>query len=249
MKAMKGAHNNGRDRKATAQARGHTDPLAYYRARASQPKPARAFDAEWRSLTPAERAGKSAGTGRVDDEIDRFVFPSNPPFFLPLFRDSPRDADLESAGLRVGEFIGWRTWRVSDDRQLYSSTRVTRWIPGEPMSGNAGTEEGAGIYAVKEPGEFLRAAVEDYSHDGRSSPWAIYGMRSVIVSWGALGTVLKVAECQPKWIATAIGTVRLYGTVIEHEHGYRAQYAMVDTIDRLLDDDPELLAELRARYC
>lgn len=239
MKAMKGARNNGRDRKATAQARGHTDPLAYYRARASQPKPARAFDAEWRSLTPAERAGKSAGTGRVDYEIDARVTSYNATFFWPLILGSPRDADLESAGLRVGEFIGWRTWRVSDDRRLYSSTRVTRWIPGEPMSGNAGTERDAGIYAVKEPGKFLDAAVWDYSHDERFiRPWALSGR-----------TVSEGAEPGPKWIATAIGTVRLYGTVIEHEHGYRAQYAMVDTIDRLLDDDPELLADLRARYC
>jgi hypothetical protein len=54
-----------------------------------------------------------------------------------------------------------------------------------------------------------------------------------------------------------IGTVMLWGTVWEHEAGFRGQYGRVASIDELLDGpgfdqrltDGTVLRALRAKYC
>lgn len=42
--------------------------------------------------------------------------------------------------------------------------------------------------------------------------------------------------------------VWMCGTVIEHEHGYRAQYASVRSLDFIANGDEKLLAILRQKY-
>lgn len=44
----------------------------------------------------------------------------------------------------------------------------------------------------------------------------------------------------------AVGTVRLWGEVIEHERGYRAEFAKVHSLDHVFGEAD--LAALRARY-
>jgi hypothetical protein len=67
-------------------------------------------------------------------------------------------------------------------------------------------------------------------------------------NWPAEWNILEPEEFH----GVAIGTVDLWGTVIEHEDGYRAEYAQVQSIDRLLHvPQPEstwLLEHLRALY-
>lgn len=52
--------------------------------------------------------------------------------------------------------------------------------------------------------------------------------------------------CVP-WRPFAIGTVALWGEVIEHEEGYRAEFAKVMSINRLIGEGGNL-DELRALY-
>lgn len=54
-------------------------------------------------------------------------------------------------GVRAGEVIGWRVWRVHG-RTLFSVVTATPWVPGEVMKGNVSMY---GVHAYK-TGEGLR---------------------------------------------------------------------------------------------
>jgi hypothetical protein len=66
--------------------------------------------------------------------------------FPYALRNSPYE------GIRAGEVIAWRVWRLvkdGDDWRLRSLTMDNVWQPGEPMQGDP--EKGVGIFAVKDP--------------------------------------------------------------------------------------------------
>jgi hypothetical protein len=126
-----------------------------------------------------------------------------------LVRLDPAYDEIPNEGVRVGEIIGWRVWRVSRSGFLHSGHKDNRWIPGEPMEGDV---RKWGVYAVKEPGRYLNKCIEDYDP-----------FRNI---WDKGPFDREIAP----YCGLAVGRVRLYGTVVEHEHGYRAQYAMVDAI-------------------
>ncbi len=246
---MKGAPKHGRHRRADPQARSHSDALAYYRARASQPKPATAFDAEWASLSRAERnAAAGARAGRINDADLRINWGSwtsytTTTLFISkggVFTLYPRKpfAELESAGLTVGEIVAHRVWRIDESYYLRSGFRDDIWAPGSPMVGDPTGDHGVHAFKDDDEARILGAVAE-------------YGPRRA-ASW--FMALLPDERPESKTIGMAIGTVRLYGTVVEHEHGYRAQYAMIESIDRIEDclregvDRDNLLAALRARY-
>lgn len=109
--------------------------------------------------------------------------------------------------------VGWRCWRVVDTRDgfvLTSANRATRWPPGLALEAACASEEHAppaercscGIYAASDPSLVLdyfppvvRSAVTILSP-------AILGYDSVL----------------------AVGTVWLWGDVVESDRGWRAQY-------------------------
>lgn len=45
-----------------------------------------------------------------------------------------------------------------------------------------------------------------------------------------------------------IGQVALWGTVIEHQHGYRASHAKIVNLDQQWPKEPDILTDLRANY-
>ena len=47
-----------------------------------------------------------------------------------------------------------------------------------------------------------------------------------------------------------LGTVQLWGEVIEHERGYRASFAKIKSLDAMFNPDPMIsLDKLRLKYC
>jgi hypothetical protein len=65
---------------------------------------------------------------------------------------------LPTAGITVGELVGWRIWQVRPtDRLLESYSAERIWLPGEPMTGEPDDHGGAGVWAFKEA---YRAAVK-----------------------------------------------------------------------------------------
>ncbi len=160
-----------------------------------------------------------------------------------LIAEPPEAPEIENAGLSFGEIVAHRMWRITAERKLKSGYRDDIWEPGVPVSGDP--DHGVHAFKAGDPG--ISDAVAQYGPNGF--------MAAMARMTGLLWSGKEASDVCARDIGAAIGTVRLYGTVIEHERGYRAQYAMVESIDRIedcaLDGDEKvaLLAELRAAYC
>ena len=141
-------------------------------------------------------------------------------------KTAERAAAYQGASIRVREMLGWRWWYV--DGLLKSPFMACTWFPDEPMEGDVAA--GFGGYVLKDRG--LAASQADkslgFSSDGL---WVWNNWRRRLPS--------------PH---TAYGSVRIWGEVIEHVAGYRAQFARVVSIDGVYPENDDLLASLRAKY-
>lgn len=133
---------------------------------------------------------------------------------------------LEKIPIEVGEIIGWRMWHIAANGMLKSIYNGNVWLPGETMGHND---------------DMGTAKIDDRGCSG------VYAFRD-------RGYALK-DTCFADLNMVAFGSVRLWGTVIEHEYGYRAEFAAVNLIDAvnvraLFDDDTRdtLLKTLRVKY-
>jgi len=104
-------------------------------------------------------------------------------------------APLVDEGVKVGEVIAWRAWRVVGVR-LQSLSMSSFWQPGEPMEGRPFANIYEGVYAYKTRKRLL----DEHCYVDSSAFSA--------------GTF-------------AYGEVALCGNIVEHDHGYRAQYARI----------------------
>jgi hypothetical protein len=135
---------------------------------------------------------------------------------------------IERTGIVLGEVIAYRAW-IEKDGFLCSVAADRIWAPGEAMEAAKDFTphgEDGGVHAFKErAGEF-----EAYV-DGATAYYAQY-------SRGVPDILMR---------RPIIGEVRLWGEVIEHELGYRAQYAYPK---RLIANgvDPAILAKITKRY-
>lgn len=121
---------------------------------------------------------------------------------------------VEDAGIKVGEVVAWRVWKLADGR-LWSVAINREWVPGEPMTGDVSTD---GVHAFKDADEAVR-----------------YGKETVILG--------------------VLGQVALWGQVIEHEAGWRAEFAKIVRLERVFSGGggcshlfQPLLYNLRERY-
>lgn len=121
---------------------------------------------------------------------------------------------LKIDGIKLGEIIAFRGWRVTAQGFLRSMSADVIWGPGEPMEGKTESKrEHNGVYAYKTARDFLKEHATDLD---------VYG---------------KVA---------------LWGDIIEHELGYRAQFAKVVSLEHYLKREaPHKISikELRQKYC
>lgn len=66
---------------------------------------------------------------------------------------------------------------------------------------------------------------------------------------------LKILQYGFSWANTStgcfvLGTVQLWGEVVEHERGYRASFAKIKSLDHMINPDPSISLEgLRLKYC
>jgi hypothetical protein len=140
--------------------------------------------------------------------------------------ETNRAATREGASIRIGEILGWRWWYV--DNFLKSPFMDCTWFPDKPIEGDVAG--GFGVYVMKDPS--LAESEADKSLGLSSNGlWA----------WNNWRRRLKSPH-------TAYGTVRVWGDVVEHTRGYRAQFARVVSIDGVFPKDKQLLAALRLRY-
>ncbi len=109
---------------------------------------------------------------------------------------------LKHEGLRVGEIIAFRAWRVitaywprKEDNRLHSvAVREYVWHPDEPATGDVRVH-------------------------------GIYSFRDVIRSKQEYGYDLGVDE------PLLFGKVKIWGEIVEHEEGYRSQFGKIVSLD------------------
>lgn len=125
---------------------------------------------------------------------------------------------LETEKILVGELVGYRAWILSTGGLLRSLSQDRVWEPGKPMQAKrVPSDDGEGVYAFSSK-QNLQSFLD---REWISSTQSLSGAKLVT------------------------GTVALWGQVVEHELGYRAEWASI----RSIEDGPQwILAELRQRY-
>jgi hypothetical protein len=113
-----------------------------------------------------------------------------------------RAKDIPHSGIRVGEIIAYRAWRVIDDawsekyqERLHSVAMWDYvWHPDKPASGDVRTH-------------------------------GIYSFRSVIRSSQEYGYYID-----PRG-PLLFGKVKIWGEIVEHEDGYRSEFGKIASLD------------------
>jgi hypothetical protein len=118
---------------------------------------------------------------------------------------SPNDeelaARLKHEGIRAGEIIAYRAWRViasglfrnGDDRLHSVFMRDYVWHPDQPASGDVTTH---GVYSFRHVIRFR----DDYGYGSGEGP-------------------------------LLFGKIKIWGEVVEHDAGYRSQFGKIVSLD------------------
>src|SRR6185312_14878243 len=131
---------------------------------------------------------------------------------------------------------GFRCWRV--ERGLLASVyQPDVWHPGKPLEGRElGDWDSRGIHAWKDAAsKHYHEYIRNYLNSSKADSfwWPVDRSR------------------QP---AMVTGTVFLWGDVVEHERGFRAEFARVRSLDWLYPDEtmmgsePKWLEHFRSLY-
>ena len=120
-------------------------------------------------------------------------------------------SDVQDEGIKAGEIIAWRCWRVVNGL-LRSMVVDVGWPPGEPLTARGGMHD-FGIHA-----------------------------------WSNLhiATFYTVSSCL-MYPNVVFGSVAMWGEVVEHVSGYRAEHARVNSIDSLFGGQYDI-DKLRSTY-
>lgn len=108
---------------------------------------------------------------------------------------------VKHEGIRAGEIIAWRAWRI-EKGFLQSASVRTIWAPGEPMEGDVKQH---GCYSYKKKADALKH------------------MLSEMGTWPCV-----------------VGSVQIWGEIVEHELGYRSQFAKIVSLDYIHQQDTYL---------
>lgn len=133
---------------------------------------------------------------------------------------SEESKPIESAGIRAGEVTGYRAWRVAHGRLFSMYMEDCQWPTNTPLRAERMTDHKNGIHAFKYLGE-----VEHYVRE-----WLDY----------------RIFECHTPMV---MGTVDLWGSVVEHERGWRGEFAAVRSLDVIVNNITDAsLDQLRHLY-
>lgn len=168
---------------------------------------------------PADRADSADERA---DAFDAFTYT------YKSFITYPKPPAIPYAGVRAGEIIGYRLWYILDNHALCSLAHHFIWEPGAVIEGNIDERVDSwlpfssypimgGVYSYSSPESIFK---EMYMSNIRSArfPQAI--------SFTGINWLTN--------FGVAYGTIKCWGEVVEHERGYRAQYARLHTIDGVI---------------
>ena len=144
---------------------------------------------------------------------------------LLITGEKTKDGALGKPRIRAGEIIGWRFWKLCNGL-LYSVFASYTWRPGVFERSSC------------KQCEFKNLVLRDNLgyHAFRDKEQAE-----------------RETSIHARWWPCVIGSVAMWGEVIEHQHGWRSEYAAVRSITKITGDIPFwckhfLLLELREKY-
>lgn len=148
----------------------------------------------------------------------------------------PAPPAVPYAGIRAGEIIGHRLWWLTDERNapLSSLAHIHQWVPGATEAGDV-HEPVPNWWEYRRP---LFGGVYAYSDQA--------SIGADLCLMGPIGGIFFIGYQAIHARGVVVGTVKMWGEVIEHEHGYRAQFAKVNSLDRIVGSGD--LDELRSLY-
>ena len=139
---------------------------------------------------------------------------------IPWNLTEPKPPEIPYAGVRAGELIGHRMWLVLPDYNLCSIAHYLEWQPEATIEGKLDESvSGMSLFKTLFGGVYSYNAYAHLAHDLEEITPNSFPCTSWVGSY-----IMEV-------IGIAIGTIKCWGEVIEHEKGWRAQYAKLQSID------------------
>jgi hypothetical protein len=144
------------------------------------------------------------------------------------------------AGIRIGELTGYRVWWIIEGA-LCSLGHRRLWQPGEVISGDVDD-------TIRLNGNIWGGVYSFASAEKREEVLLNEMQDRIVGTTRMAGLGISFAMLGPAHEAQAFvtGTIKMWGEVVEHEYGYRAQLSTVRSLDRLYG--PGDLEDLRNHY-
>lgn len=164
-----------------------------------------------------------------------------PPFVWPFGYDQPEFSQIPYAGVKAGELIGHRFWFADVNSFLWSFTQPVMWEPGQVITGDPRKRHGArglGVYAFKSSKDLETEAHECHQYV-KSHLFPLDGY------WTEANNGVGF-----RCVGVIFGTVYMWGEVVEHECGYRAEFAKVRTVSHYYGGRwlADIFGDLKTRY-
>ena len=185
----------------------------------------------WRTLnSPITSAPNPGASGAIDYVAMKAAIAKLTPIsnYDIIASEPPKPAPIPYAGIRVGEIIGYRAWLIRDNLRLGSLAHDFIWEPGQVVEGKVDeviSYSGfmfpslyGGVYA------FCDQEMDLYTRQDIAKASKIE--EPVRADFGGLFVYSDTCI----W-GMAIGTITMWGDVVEHEQGYRSSHARLRSID------------------
>lgn len=188
----------------------------------------------------AGQSSSSSGSvtwSSIQDPSSWATDPSTGSYSFSLLRSKPErpaPRTIPYAGIRAGEIVGWRGWWLVDG-MLCSLAHHFLWHPQEIVSGNLDEIVSSQVW-----GEPILGGIYSYCDNiSNLLEWenwvSINRIWPMATPFGRRGYITKTKKFIeiPQYFSDAIifGSISMWGDVIEHQDGYRAQYAKIRSLD------------------
>lgn len=167
---------------------------------------------------PADRA--SDGTGA----IIAFDYST---FTISWDLTKPSAPAIPYAGIRAGELTGYRAWHVVEGNQLCSLAHHFIWEPNATIEGDINK------VVWSDYGTFEQLYGGVYCFDTKNK-LALEELKATLVHYPTFMSLESNPTHSILLTGMAFGTIKLWGEVIEHELGYRGQFAKLTSIDEVI---------------
>lgn len=157
------------------------------------------------------------------------------PFHEP---HKPPPKPIPHSGIIAGELTGYRVWRIENNNKLCSLIRHLVWEPSETIKGDI-NEPIYNYININTQEPILGGVYSFDTSEGCEDEWKF------LLNRFRLHNIILPDFCL--YFGLAMGRVKLWGEVVQHQQGYRASFAKPIAIDKVYGSaDTNLL--LRQNY-